>query len=64
MNQELGTLTEGSYYLFLVSYKATSSTTVSMRVNDTQTNWGLNLGYKYFKTDDTWRRSHIKFQAT
>ncbi|WP_372008774.1 hypothetical protein NBRC13296_25225 [Paenibacillus chitinolyticus] len=64
LNQELGTLTEGSYYLFLVSYKATSSTTVSMRVNDTQTNWGLNLGYKYFKTDDTWRRAHIKFQAT
>lgn len=52
------------HFVALIDYKTNASSTVSMRVNDQGTNWGLNLGYQYFVRDNTWRTAYIKFRST
>ncbi|WP_159888663.1 hypothetical protein [Paenibacillus puerhi] len=62
--KEIGSISPGKHFLVLIDYKTNASNTVSMRVNDTQTDWGLNLGYQYFITDNTWRTAYVKFNST
>ncbi|QUL56322.1 hypothetical protein KDC22_07395 [Paenibacillus tritici] len=62
--KEVGSIQSDHYFLALIDYKATSSNQVSLRVNDTQTDWGVNLGAKYFILDNTWRTAYLKFKST
>jgi hypothetical protein len=62
--KNVGALTPGKYYLALVDYKSGSTGSVSMRVNDGGTDWGLNLGYYYFQQDNSWHTAYIKFPST